>query len=516
MSPAIIDRTDGEHSSRLLPVGLASVGLVLGLLVARLPLLPLLLGIGGLVVLAGTFAEPLFGLGVALLVAPLRAWLEIRSPGIAPHVGQAVLVLALGAWVARKVLSRDVNVVIPGGLAPLFVFVGLALLSLWTPVSEWQGALELVKWLQVALVAIFVYDRLTGGRVDSRWAVAILGLSACFQALVGLWQFGLLRLGPFTPIEIPAFAINDRFSRAYGSFQQPNPFAGFLGLVGALLVGIAASLLVDRWRAGGLLQGLLAAAGSGLPAILIVAGLVASWSRGGWMGFTAAMLVIAALLPRRGWWGPVLLAAVLGLGVLLFMTGRLHPAIVDRLMGFLAYVRFEDVRGVGITDANYAVVERMAHWQAALGMWRDHFWLGIGLGGYEPAYPLYRLINWTLPLGHAHNAYLNLLAEVGLVGLLGYLLWLGVLAARLMHTRSRPETLNDPWRRGLALGLLGAWMHFVTHSLVDNLLVNNVHLHIGVLLALSIWVSERATASKSDISSQATGRLPARHHTVGG
>ena len=31
---------------------------------------------------------------------------------------------------------------------------------------------------------------------------------------------------------------------------------------------------------------------------------------------------------------------------------------------------FEDVRGVGINDANYAVLERLAHWQAALEMWR--------------------------------------------------------------------------------------------------------------------------------------------------
>jgi putative inorganic carbon (hco3(-)) transporter len=483
----------------LLPVGLAALGLALGLLVARAPLVPLLLGLGGVIVLAGTFMEPLFGLGVALWLGPLRAWLEIRSPGIAPHVGQAVLVLVLVAWVAQGILRRKVSFAIPAGLAPLLVFIAVALLSLWSPVSEWHGALELLKWMQVALVAILVHDRLRTGtvdsrsadsrRADSRWAVALLGASAAFQALIGLWQFGLLRLGPLTPIEIKEFAISERFSRAYGSFQQPNPFAGFLGLVGALLVGITLSLLVDRWRTQGLRAGLRAAVWPGAPALLVVAGLVASWSRGGWMGFAAAMLAIAVMLPRRGWWGPVLLAGLLALGGLLLMTGRVPAPLVDRLMGFLAYTRFEDVRGVAVTDATFAVIERMAHWQAALGMWRDHFWVGIGWGGYETAYPTYRLIRWALPLGHAHNTYLNLLAETGLLGLCAYLGWLGIVGVRLLHTLSRPETLKDPWRRALTLGLVGAWTHFVVHSFVDSLMVNNVHLHVGVLLALSLWVS---------------------------
>ncbi len=494
-----------DADRRTLSWGLAVLGLALGLLVARLPLVPLLLAMGGILILWGTFAEPLFGLGAALLIGPMRAWLEIQSSGMVPHAGQALLVLALVAWVARAVLRRDVNFAIPAGLVPLLIFIGVALLSLWEPVSEMAGILELLKWAQVLLVAILVYDRLRAGAVDSRWVVTLLAVSAGFQALVGLWQFGLLRLGSFTPVEIEGFVIDARFSRAYGFFQQPNPFAGFVGLVAALLAGITISVLVDRWRAGDLRTGLVAAAWSGAPALLIVAGLVASWSRGGWMGFAAAMLVIAALLPRRIWWGPVLLAALLGAGGLLYLTGQLPATVIDRLMGFLAYARFEDVRGVAVTDANYAVIERMAHWQAALGMWRDHFWVGIGLGGYETAYPAYRLISWVLPLGHAHNTYLNLAAEIGILGLVAYLVWLGSLAVRLLRALVRPQTLNDPWRRGLTLGLIGAWTHFAIHGAVDNLLVNNVHLHVGVLLALSVWVSEQRTGSRTGLTGDDQG-----------
>ena len=78
--------------------------------------------------------------------------------------------------------------------------------------------------------------------------------------------------------------------------------------------------------------------------------------------------------------------------------------------------------GVEVNDANFAIIERLAHWQAAVEMIRAHPWLGIGFGNYAAAYPAYALIRWPNPLGHAHNIYLNMAAETGLIGLLLYLL----------------------------------------------------------------------------------------------
>jgi len=129
---------------------------------------------------------------------------------------------------------------------------------------------------------------------------------------------------------------------------------------------------------------------------------------------------------------------------------------------------------------NYAVVERLAHWQAALNMARANPWLGVGLGNYEAAYPQYRLINWGFPLGHAHNYYLNILAEAGIIGLVGYAaLWIGVFWLT-WRTRQHP----DPFSRLIAIGLLGSWTYLSVHSLTDNLYVNNLFLHLGVMFGL--------------------------------
>ncbi len=466
---------------------LAACGAVMGVLLASLPLPEALLVLTLAVTVVTSLLEPLAGLGVALLIGPLWAWL-IVFPYVPPLIGQYLFLLVVAIWLVRGAAHREIAFPIHALLPPLLLFMGAALLSLWNPVDTRYGFNEFGKWGQIALISVLVYERIRGEAGARRVPLAVggLALAAVFQAGLGIYQFALRGTGP------APFAIGEGLYRAYGTFQQPNPFAGFLGMVGAVLVGLALSeggAWLWRWwrerawpaRAAGLRLGAVM-----LAAFLVSGAVGASWSRGAWVGYAAALLGMAALLPRRGWWGVLLVGALVLTGAFLYQGGWLPGGIAARLMGFAEYFRFRDVRGVGINDANYAAIERMAHWQAAIEMWRANFWFGVGLGGYPPAYPAYRLINWPLDLGHAHNYYLNLLAEVGLLGFLAYAFLMGrALWLTVSATRRR-----DGWARGLALGLTGAWIHLAMHSLVDTLLVNNVHLHIGVLLALSAWVGD--------------------------
>jgi O-antigen ligase len=471
-------RVGRRHSG---PALLALIGLLWGLLLARLS--PLQGGLFTLLVAValGSLWEPLVGVGAALFFGPMWAWLRAELPQVPPLLGQYLFVLALGGWGLRGLLRRDLRLPTPPLLAPLFGFMGVALLSLWNPADSGVALMEWVKWAQILLIFLVTYDRLalrerpapSSARRKAVIVLGVLAFVALSQAGMGLWQFALRGDGP------DHFAISERFYRAYGTFEQPNPYGGFIGMNAALLIGVVAAALVDRWQDDVRIPGWLWPLAG--VTLIVGAALGASWSRGAWMGFGAALLAMIALLPRRGWWGVVLV--VVGVGALLglYFSGRLPAALADRLTGFLAYARFEDVRGAPINDANFAVLERMAHWQAALNMWRDNFWLGVGFGCYEPAYADYALINWPIALGHAHNYYLNLLAETGVLGLAAYLVFFGAVLLHLWRaTRERRG-----WQRGLALGVLGAVVQLLVHSLVDNLLVNNVHLFLGVLLALA-------------------------------
>ena len=257
-------------------------------------------------------------------------------------------------------------------------------------------------------------------------------------------------------------------------------------------LGVLLELLVSWWsgRRGG--QGLdfwrPRGLWFGLALVVSVAGALAvilSWSRGAWLGFLAGAAILALFSTRRIALGMVVMMGALVLavgGLTLGAAVRFGPAqaVTERLSGFREEFTLGDVRGVDINDANYSVIERLAHWQAATDMARDNLWTGVGFGNYGAAYSDYDLINFPDALGHAHNYYLNLLSEVGLPGLLAYgLFWLVLVgqSIRFAQRAAWPE-------RGIVVGLLAAWTALAVHHLVDKLYVNNIYVHLGVMIGL--------------------------------
>ena len=498
-------------------LGLA-LALLAGMLLIRLTLLGAVLFVGLAVVGVATTIEPLAGLAALLFLGPLWAYLRAEVPGVPAQIAQVFVVLALAVWLARGLVRRNLCVRHSPLLPPLLVFLGAVLLSLWDAVElPVYGIPELVKWVQILLLFLFVSDYLTPRHLP--WLLGALFVTGLFEAGVGIWQFGLRGEGP------DHFAIlGGDFYRAYGTFEQPNPYAGYLGITLPLAIGPLAALVQGKlahwyvgkrgggrlspratdllpFRSAGLSTCQLLLAGSASLAMLAALGM--SWSRGAWLGFGAAMSVMALALPRRAHWGLLLLAVLVLGGLGLYVGGLLPSSIAVRLTDFAQYVRFEDVRGVGINDANYAVIERLAHWQAALEMFRYNLWTGVGFGCYEPAYWDFALINWPIALGHAHNYYLNIAAETGLIGLIAYLFLWGVVLWQTWRATRRAEGLL----RGVAIGLLGTWTHLTVHHFLDNLYVNNVHLHIGVLLGLLVFIIQQRNHHKNQETRQQANQL---------
>jgi O-antigen ligase len=207
-----------------------------------------------------------------------------------------------------------------------------------------------------------------------------------------------------------------------------------------------------------------------------------SWSRGGWIGIVAA---VAAVTVTRSRSALLLTLAVAVAAAYLLSIGAvayLPESLVQRASGFLPYVSGLDVRTAEVNDTNFAVIERMAHWEAALTMWRDHPWLGVGIGNYPVVYGDYALGRWLDPLGHAHNYYLNIAAEAGTVGLLAFLLLLGACYVQVLAAVSQAQGY---WR-AVALGSLGALVHLTVHSLFDNLFVHSMQIQVALMLGLAL------------------------------
>jgi O-antigen ligase len=460
--------------------------LALGLAVSRLPLgFVLAVMVGGAVMIL-TFIQPLFGLALALFAGPLGALENVLLGAGSFDTAQGLLLLTLGAWISRWLLARRFNLPRVALTPVLLLFILIMLLSLLGAPDLVLGFKEVLKWVEITAVMLLVVDLGRGEKGSPSkigWIVAMLLLAGLSQALIGIWQFGLRGDGP------EHFLILDRFYRAAGTFEQPNPFGGYMAMSALLAGGLVLGMLTAWWQnrrsatAGGMT---LSHAQLGrfvlvsLVFALTALALLFSWSRGAWMGFAAGLVVLLAFWPRRLALAPLVLLLLLAALLIAFNAGLLPTAVVDRLGGFAGDFTLGDVRGVDINDANYSVLERIAHWQAALDMTRDNLWLGVGFGNYGAAYADYDLINWPDALGHAHNYYLNLLAETGVIGLLAYLLLWGAVVWQTVQLLRRAA-----WpQRGLVMGLLAVWTAVTIHHLVDKLYVNNIYIHLGVLFGL--------------------------------
>jgi putative inorganic carbon (hco3(-)) transporter len=458
------------------------------LLIVALPLTSIIgiaLTIG---VIVGTLLEPGIGLIVTLIAGPWAAWMNTYYPGVLPiDAGQILIGFTLGAWVLGGLAKRELVIPRSPLLIPLALFVGWAgVTMLWAPDLTF-GLPEVIKWIEVILIMLLAID--VAQRRGVQWILTGVFASTALQALIGIYEARLRGVGPL------GFRLSAGVYRAYGTFEQPNPFAGFVGMV--LPIGVALTayfgfrildLGLRRLNLARIMPYVWRFMFYVACTLLLAAGLFLSFSRGAWLGAAAAVGAMIVFAPKRLWMGVALAAVALIALIGLSSAGLLPSAISERLADAGTLLDIRDVRGVPINDANYALIERQAHWQAALNMLTEQPWTGVGFSNYQPSYEQYRLLNWPMPLGHAHNIYLNIAAETGLIGLALYLvLWLSILGVTFRTIRRTCGV-----ERAIAIGLMGTWVYLGTHMLVDNLYVNNAHLLIGALLGLLVVVYQHA------------------------
>lgn len=455
------------------------------------------------------------GWGMGLLaLAGMLAWLPVTWCGALAAGGAALVLVARWPWLiwlplallvpvtsgVRIGAGTTTDLLLAAGVALWLVdgarqrtlplrgspVIGLALLyaaaqyvSLFFAVDLAEGAAEVIKWVELPVILLVVPAMMT--HRQGRWLAAALVVGAVIQAVLGLYQF-IYRIGP------EYFVVMGRFMRASGVFAQPNPYGGFLGLALPLALSLALWAWRSFWAQGerrwrdALWGGFYTAA-----TLLIGAGLLASWSRGAWLGAVAGVLIVLVLRSRQA----AVMSALAALALVsLLLLGALSPTLapqplVERLADLPAYFGLTDVLAQPVTDENFSVVERLAHWVAAQRMWESSPWFGVGAGNYAAVYPAVRLPRWEDALGHAHNVYLNVLGETGLLGLAAYLaLWSGVLVWAWRQARHAGKSAEGRWQTAVAVGVLGMVVHLSVHNLVDNLFVRGIVVYVGLWLAL--------------------------------
>lgn len=222
-------------------------------------------------------------------------------------------------------------------------------------------------------------------------------------------------------------------TRATGNVIDPNLFAGYL----VLLIPLAmAGGLAIQWR--------WAPALAGVAIVLLGAALIATLSRGGWLGFIAGVATMAVLLPGRR----RLVLGVAGGAILILLVGLVGP-VADRLGS-----------SSGASPLQ-TFLDRVPIWSAAVSIFLQHPIFGIGInnfGNYVGAF------DPTLDVNQAHDLFLNILVERGLIGLSAFLFVLVALFRTLLRGVGLAPTASY---RILAVGATASFVAFLADSLFD-------------------------------------------------
>jgi putative inorganic carbon (HCO3(-)) transporter len=484
----------GARRFTVASVGSAAAVVLVGLLVGVLPVFYAAAAVAGALLLVIGLRDPRQVLLVAALLVPIGT-----LPGLADRVPlglrlvDPVVFVALVAWIAAHLSGLRRSISISPWSWSTVVFVAVVVAAIPGVRDQTEAVKEGLLWVEL-LVVFWITADLARSAADRRLLIAAILCAGLAEALLGFVQF-FLRIGP------PSFVLGS-FLRAYGTFGQPNPYAGYLESV----VPIAAAIVLLRrsgvalvaWRGKDWLWRLALIVSGATGAALLM-----SFSRGAWLGITAGVVAAAVLVGRFGrlLGGGVIGGAALGL---LYVFDALPGAIAARLNSIVNQFGWFDARFVIPNAENWATVERMAHWQVAVEMFLDHPIFGVGPGQYPAHYAEYAIQPyWLDSLGHAHNMYLNVAAELGIVGFATYLVmvggWLLLIGRTVRRLRRDPSSNGEAL--AVAVGVGATVISLAVHNVFDNLYVNGMNVQLGILLGLvaSLWADQRGEATPHSI-----------------
>jgi O-antigen ligase len=455
-----------------------------------------------LIVTIWTIIRPRIALYLLLLTIP---WGSLDVIGSNITSTDILVALLAGSWLLGYTLRpfiapgirnggpldrEDFNV--PRPLAFSMLFLLLTMLISFIGTTNLSDSLkEIMKWSE-ALVILLLGTQYIRTRRHVWTMVVILCLAGLSQALVGYAQV-FLDLGPVS-------FVRDASLRVYGTFGQPNPYAGYINMT--LALALALFLLGQGWKTR-LLAGSIA-----LPLMGVE---IYSQSKGGWMALAvAAIFIVIVGFPRLRVLARVGLVGIIG-AVAVYLAGKFPLGLIEPILMKMGII---DISLTAPTDLNYANSERVAHWLAGINMFQAHPLFGVGIGNYQDVYSQYQVGIFVLPLGHAHNYYINIAAEAGIFGLSAFILFLTVVfiysrrSYQSIHQRYQQliKHLNNPQPsttsaethslfrrltiatndRALAIGLIASLITVCIHNLVDNLYVHAMVNLFALLIVLLI------------------------------
>jgi O-antigen ligase len=210
-----------------------------------------------------------------------------------------------------------------------------------------------------------------------------------------------------------------------------------------------------------------------LLAAMPVGALLLSASRGGIIGFGCEVIVLIALLwIRRGEKKHLftfLVALVLAGGLVAWLgIGQVIQ-------------RFSVIHNPEVTEG-----QRLSMAKSAYHIFKDHPWIGTGVGTMVSVYPAYETAYNGTIVDHVHDDHFEWLAETGSLGII---CWLSFIVLLAVYGIKNVSAHQDSVVRAVQLGTLVGCVGLLVHSFVD------FNLHIPANASLFYVMAGMASTS---------------------
>lgn len=390
---------------------------------------------------------------------------EVFFLPLSPSVATVALLIGIAGTVMRFYVDKEFHFRHLRFDVPAVLFVAVSGLSV---LSSPDRGFSFYNYYNLVGVYVLTY-LLIGQNVREPGQMKSILRMACAAAVIvllyGYYQF-LFGIDISSMKWVDGDAFPELRKRVFSTWENPNILAGYLDIIICLAFGL---FMKCRDRERRILLGAFM--------IAAAACLAMTYARGACLVIAVILAGYGVLRDRR-----VLVACILVVAILFV----LDPMLYERITSVF-------------TKVDTSTEMRLAFWESTVAMIQDHPFLGIGWGAYWMVYPEYDfyLQGANVLIVHAHNIYLNYMAEIGIPGAVAFFWFFFGTMIMALRTHFPADTgaaeqttpfgkyqmpfrwnrLWHDWKEhdilaGLSLGIGLAVLSVALNGLTDDLLFN--------------------------------------------
>lgn len=371
---------------------------------------------------------PVCGVYAAVFLAPLIAFSSLPLAGIC--------VLTLVSLVIKSVYTQGFKWRREGVGVAIILFLAVMLIS---SLFSFARISSLTVWAMYFIFVNFYFAVInTIDTKEKLWGLLrLFVISGALVALYGVMQYAFGWTTSNAWIDEEMF--ENETMRVYSTLANPNVLGEYL-----LLVLPVALVFFLKDKAKSLSKWVYLA----ISAVMFLC-LILTQSRGCWLGFIVTVAVFVTFYEGR-WWALVPLA-------LCIVPFVMPQTFMDRLLS---------IGDMNDSSTSY----RVFIWMGTMGILRNYLLGGIGMGegAFSEVYPLFSYNAVIAP--HAHNTFLQILVEGGLVALV---VFIAIMAAFFRSTHRTHKMRHKKSKcSAMVLGISAGVAGFLFQSMFDYTFYN--------------------------------------------